>query len=53
MFTVDEKPVYAIANYVTTDEGVSLIRWDKPKEMKVQFTDCEVKVKVFPGIRMN
>ena len=49
MFTVDEKPVYAIANYVTTDEGVSLIRWDKPKEMKVQFTDCEVKVKVFPG----
>lgn len=49
MFTVDEKPVYAIANYVTTDEGVSLIRWDKPKEMKVQFTDCEVKVMVFPG----
>lgn len=49
MFTAAGKPVYAIANYVTEDKGVRLIRWEKPKEMRLKCADCKLKVKVFPG----
>lgn len=49
MFTAAGKPVYAVADYRTSDPGVSLIRWEEPKGLKLKVAGQKLKVKVFPG----